>query len=171
MSTDLFHYGGAIYLHLVDHYSNCVWTHQFQVYTRKITEAKSKTFCELLSAADWSQVTASSQPNDAFDKLHSNLEECCNEAFPLCNSSFNKRYNAINPWMSKALLVSRRTKERLYLKRCQKGDTGQYKEYDRVYRKAVRAAKTAYYAEQFEANASNLRKTCGLVRECHGKSK
>ena len=33
-----------------------------EVYTRKITEAKSKTFCELLSAA------ASSQPNDAFDK-------------------------------------------------------------------------------------------------------
>ena len=39
-----------------------------------------------------------------------------------------------------------------------------------VYRKAVRAAKTAYYAEQFEANASNLRKTWGLVRECQGKS-
>ena len=77
-----------------------------EVYTRKITEAKSKTFCELLSAADWSQVTASSEPKDAFDKLHSNLEECYNEAFPLCNSSFNKRYNAINPWMSKALLVS-----------------------------------------------------------------
>ena len=130
-----------------------------EVYTRKITEAKSKTFCEFLSAADWSQVTASSQPNDAFDKLHSNLEECYNEAFPLCNSSFNKRYNAINPWMSKALLVSQRTKERLYVKRRQKGDTGQYKEYDRVYRKAVRSAKTAYYAEHFEANASNLRKT------------
>ena len=55
-------------------------------------------------------------------------------------------------------------------KRRQKGDTGQYKEYDRVYRKAIRAAKTAYYAEQFEANASNLRKTWRLVRECQGKS-
>ena len=62
--------------------------------------------------------------------------------------------------MSKALLVSRRTKERLYVKRHQKGDTGQYKEYDRVYHKAIRAAQTAYCAEQFEANASNLRKTC-----------
>ena len=49
--------------------------------------------------------------------------------------------------MSKALLVSRRTKEQLYVKRRQKGDTGQYKEYDRVYHQAVRAAKTAYYAE------------------------
>ena len=66
--------------------------------------------------------------------------------------------------------MSRRTKEQLYINRCQKGDTGQYKEYDRVYCKAVRAAKTAYYAEQFEANASNLRKTWGLVRECQGKS-
>ena len=72
--------------------------------------------------------------------------------------------------MSKALLVSRRTKERLYIKRCQKGDTGQYKEYDRVYCKAIRAAKTAYYAVQFEANASNLRKIWRLVRECQGKS-
>ena len=141
-----------------------------EVYTRKITEAKTKTFCELLKAADWSQVIATSEPDVAFLNLHSNLEDCYNEAFPLCNSSFNKRYNAINPWMSKALLVSRRTKERLYVKRRQRGDTGQYKEYDRVYRKAVRAAKTAYYAEQFEANASNLRKTWGLVRECQGKS-
>ena len=66
--------------------------------------------------------------------------------------------------MSKALLVSRRTKEQLYVNICQRGDTGQYKKHDRVYRKAVRAAKTAYYAEQFEANASNLRKTWGLVR-------
>ena len=66
--------------------------------------------------------------------------------------------------------MSRRTKEQLYVKRRQRGDTGQYKEYDRVYRKAVRAAKTAYYAEQFKANASNLRKTWGLVRECQGKS-
>ena len=79
--------------------------------------------------------------------------------------------SVINPWMSKALLVSRRTKEQLYVKRCQKGDTGQYKEYDRVYHKALRAAKTAYYAEQFEANASNLRKTWGLVRECQGNPK
>ena len=65
-----------------------------------------RLFCELLSAADWSQLTASSQPNDAFDKLHLNLEECYNEAFPLCNSSFNKRYNAINPWMSKGLFIN-----------------------------------------------------------------
>ena len=66
--------------------------------------------------------------------------------------------------------MSRRTKERLYVKRHQRGDTGQYKEYDKVYRKAIRAAKTAYHAEQFEANASNLRKTWGLVMECQGKS-
>ena len=92
---------------------------------KKITEAKTKTFCELLKAADWSQVIATSEPDVAFVKLHLNLEECHNEAFPLCNSSFNKHYNAINPWMSKALLVSQRTKERLYIKRCQRGDTGQ----------------------------------------------
>ena len=140
-----------------------------EVYTQNITEAKTKTFCELLTAADWSQVTASSQPDVTFVKLHLNLEECSNEAFPFCNSSFNKHYNAINPWMSKALLVSQRTKEQLYVKRCQRGDTGQYKEFDRIYHKAVRAAKTAYYAEQFEANASNMRKTWGLVRECQGK--
>ena len=72
--------------------------------------------------------------------------------------------------MSKALLVSRRTKEWLYLKRLQKGDTGQYKEYYRVYRKAIRAAKTIYCAEQFEDNASNLRKTWGLVRERQEKN-
>ena len=77
-----------------------------EVYTQKITEAKTKTFCELLKAADWSQVIATSEPDVALLKLHSNLEDCYNEAFPLCNSSFNKRYNAINPWMSKALLVS-----------------------------------------------------------------
>ena len=53
--------------------------------------------------------------------------------------------------------------------RRKKGDTGQYKEYGRVYRKAVKAAQMAYYAEQFKANASNFRKTWGLVRECQGK--
>ena len=68
-----------------------------EVYTQKITEAKTKTFCELLKAADWSQVIATSVPDSAFFKLHSNIEESYNEAFPLCNSSFNKRYNAINP--------------------------------------------------------------------------
>ena len=72
-------------------------TPKSEVYTRKITEAKSQTFCELLSAADWSQVTTSSQPIDAFDKLHLNLEECYNEAFPLCNSSFNKRIMQLTP--------------------------------------------------------------------------
>ena len=137
-----------------------------EVYTQNITEAKTKTFCELLKAADWSQVIATLEPDVAFVKLHLNLEECYNEAFPFCNSSFNKCYNAINPWMSKALLVSRRTKGQLYVNICQKGNTGQYKENDRVYRKAIRTAKTAYYAEQFEANASNMRKTWGLVREC-----
>ena len=77
-----------------------------EVYTRKITEAKTKTFCELLKAADWSQVIATSEPDVAFLKLHSNLKDSYNEAFPLCNSSFNKHYNAINSWMSKDLLVS-----------------------------------------------------------------
>ena len=77
-----------------------------EVYTQNITEAKTKTFCELLKAADWSQVIATSEPDVAFVKLHLNLKVCYNEAFPFCNSSFNKHYNAINPWMSKALLVS-----------------------------------------------------------------
>ena len=72
-----------------------------EVYTRKIIDAKTKTFCELLDAADWSQVIATSEPDCAFFKFHLNLKDCYNKAFPLCNSSFNKRYNAINPWMSK----------------------------------------------------------------------
>ena len=82
-----------------------------EVYTWNITEAKTKTFCELLKTADWSQVISTSEPDVTFIKLHSNFEECYNETFPFCNSSFNKRYNAINPWISKALLVSQRTKE------------------------------------------------------------
>ena len=65
-----------------------------------------KKNCELLKATDWSQVIVTLEPDVAFFKLHLNLEECYNEAFPLCNSSFNRHYNAINPWMSKALLVS-----------------------------------------------------------------
>ena len=93
-----------------------------EVYTRKITEAKTKTFCELLDAADWSQVIATSEPDCAFFKLHLNLEDCYNKDFPLCNSSFNKRYNAINPWMSKALLVSRRLRNS-YMSRDAKRET------------------------------------------------
>ena len=51
-----------------------------EVYTRKITEAKNKIFCELLKADDWSQVIATLEPDIAFVKLHSNLKECYNEA-------------------------------------------------------------------------------------------
>ena len=68
---------------------------------------------------------------------------------------------AINPWMSKALLVSRRTKERLYVKRCQKGDTGQYKEYDRVYRKAVRAAKNGLLCRAVRGQRQQSKKDMG----------
>ena len=122
---------------------------------------RQKYFVSSWPAADWSQVLTTSL---LLSFSHS-LEECYNEAFHLCKSSFINvimQLRCLRPcWWVEG--------QRLYVKRCQKGDTG-YKEYDWVYRKAVRAAKTAYYAEQFEANASNLRKTWGLVRECQGKS-
>ena len=53
-----------------------------EVYTKKISEAKTKTFCELLAAADWSQLIATALPDIVFLQHHLTIEECYNEAFP-----------------------------------------------------------------------------------------
>ena len=80
------------------------------------------------------------------------LESNFDTSFPIITTKFNKKYHSVNPWMSKSLLISKRTKDKLFHKSMKSPtltNKENFKSYNTLYRKLCRAAKTRYFSEKF----------------------
>ena len=79
----------------------------------KIDDSSKDAFTSLLNSYSWNNVIQDNNPETAFDSFFNTINSCFDLAFPekVVNQSKNKK--PLNPWMSEALLVSRKNKEKL----------------------------------------------------------
>lgn len=126
----------------------------------------------LLKCIDWSPVL-----NDNSDESFKTFEKILHESRDICcpnEEKLNIKARPNEPWFSRGLRVSRKTKEKLFTKTRKKKGTPNYEKYityRRIYNNLCKKAKIEYYFREFNIHKHNGRKIWDIAREVVGTSK
>ena len=137
---------------------------------RKFNSPNIDTFKSLLTR-DWTNILQENNPQIAFDNFSMNFDTAFEECFPIKNVKIRKDLNPINPFMTQALLVSRKTKNKLAAKKLKNptvDNIDKFKKYNATYRSLIRKAKSNYYTDKFTEYSNNLKQTWSLIKEITG---
>jgi hypothetical protein len=143
------------------------------VYMRKINARNTDRFKDSLSNTDWSPIY-SETPSSAFNEFYRILDDRFEEHFPEVPCKIRKDLNPQNPFMTSALLISRKNKNKLAAKKNKspsEENIKKYKDFNRVYRSLIRKSKADYYEQKFTEYSNNMKKTWDLIRDILGKQK
>ena len=141
---------------------------------RSFSKHNIDLFKSQMSSISWDHYVEMNDTQVAFDTFWSTFSELFEEIFPVKKVKVNRKKDKMEKWMTKGLLVSRKTKLRLRQKALEhptltfKSD---YKTYRNLYNKLVRKAKENYYKEIFLLHKHNPKKTWGVLNEIRNKSK
>ena len=167
---------GTITTEITDHFTNFIFIetlhqkHSYlkpsQVSYRPITNRTIAAFNEMLSVSDWSNVFNSNDPSDAYTHFITTYINCLNQAIPLKTCQFNKYKHKSQPWITKGLLISLKTKDKLHSKihKCpnptiRNAIETKYKQYRNIYNSCIRKAKILHWHKTFENSKNDIKKT------------
>lgn len=126
-----------------------------------------------LNNEDWS-LLHSGTVNDAYSHFADKLKKHLNELAPIKTKTLSPQKLKRDPWMTKGLLTSIKTKNKLFKK--SKGKPNEslakksYVKYNKVLNKVKRKAKTSYINSILKDNFNNVKKTWQLVNSLLGKT-
>ena len=182
ISTNLkhdFYDNGIIYSCLSDHMPVFHISHDTDVISesnssfikiRKSNASNINNFKDKLNR-DWSDVTSEKNPETAFNKFSDFIDAAYEESFPVRTVKCRKDLNPIKPFMTSAILVSRKTKNKLAAKRLKHPtpeNISKYKEYNDMYRSLIRKSKILFYKNKFNEYSTNMKKTWSLIKDIIG---
>ena len=136
------------------HFDTSISASNETVFVRDVNQVNTTKFLSHLERIDWSQYATLDDPSNAynsFSKQHSTAYDSC---FPLKKTKVsNDRLS--KPWLSKELLKSRRTKNKLYSRYLANQSSHyeiSYKNYKNKLNHSLRIAKRIYYEKKIDAS-------------------
>ena len=140
-----------------------------KVKRRQITPENIALMIEDLSQESWHKIDTFNDPNESYSFFHQKLKHFYDKAFPLKLSTIKENKMKTKPWLTKGLLKSLKTKDKLY-KKSIKTPTAEnkfkFKQYRNKLNHLLRITKKRYYKTKFEA-----RQTWALINEVINKKK
>ena len=140
---------------------------------QKFNESKNfsneniENFLIALSSLNWDLFYSLNSTQDACDLFYENFTSLFNIYFPTIKKRFNSKYDKIDPWFTKGLLISRRKKillDKTAAKHRTPENISNFKLYRNIYNKVIREAKKSYFNFQLQKNQSCLKTTWNLIR-------
>ena len=144
------------------------------VLSRDFSNDNIKLFNRLLSNLSWNDVTCHNDPNKALDVFYDHYFSLYNNIFQQRSAKFNKNIHKKEKFMTSGLLVSRRTKNKLFKRSIYDPSSfniNTFKAYRNMYNSLVRLSKKLYFHQELENNKSNLRKTWQILNEAISSKK
>ncbi|MBM3938999.1 MAG: hypothetical protein FJ333_10175, partial [Sphingomonadales bacterium] len=142
-------------------------------YTRIFSKTKTDSFKTSLSDIDWRPVLSDTGVDSCFDSFWNIFKEKFELHFPLKKVKRNKNIHKINQFMTKGLLISRKTKLSLLknsIANPSQYNIDTYKNYRNLYNKLLRISRAKYYESSLNENRKNPKKTWELIGEAINKS-
>ena len=127
----------------------------------------------ILSNHDWDNVINCEEPQNALDIFLDEFNPLIDLMLPLKKVKFNKNIHKIEPFMSQAILRSRRTKlelEKAKINNPNSANIINFRNYKNRYNSVVRAAKQLYFKNVLEENRSNIKKTWSILKDAMRKN-
>ena len=138
--------------------------------SRIINEETIPGYENILKTAPWGNVIKD-EPKLAFDNFFQILDDSRDVAFPEVNVKPKPSLSFRSPWMSIGLLISSKTKTKLFSKKIKKPsqlNDVKFKTYNNLFNKCKKAAKNSFYFKQFEMHKENIKQTWTLIRDVIG---
>jgi len=126
-----------------------------------------------IEKSDWRCVLDCKEANTAYDIFDKKFNLLYNENIPLRKNK-SKNNTARKPWVTKALLISIKKKNKMYTSYRINGDVhlhNAFKKYKNRLTKLLRIAEKTFYKCQIENNKNNLKKTWNTLRSMINKRK
>ncbi len=143
------------------------------VHTTSLFHQNLERFKLELSLLNWDNVLAQTDVDLAYEAFWNIYLENYNRTFALKRLRFNKNINKRQNFITRGILVSRKTKQVLHKKAIGPSaeNIAKYKNFKTIYQRVIRAAKKLYFTSKLESNADNPKKTWETLNEILGKSK
>ena len=131
-------------------------------------------FVEKLKVVDWSSIKTCDEPDIAYKHFHEMYTKIYNDCFVALKKATRKQRRFKKPWLTKALLKSIKTENKLYKKYLQVptvDNCSLYKRYKNKLNHTLRLAKCRYYEKKLEDAKSNTHATWKILNEVFNRKK
>lgn len=175
---------GTITTDITDHFTNFILTPNTplkhkklkHVTYRKFTPNRILSLQQSLVNFDWSSVTSCEDVDLSYDKFIAIYKEKLDYHIPIKTARFNKYKHKNEPWVSKGILISTKTKDRLFkIFRNMSDPTSKatahdkYKTYRNLLNRLIKKAKFLYWHGVFMEYRQNMKKTWDHINEIISK--
>jgi hypothetical protein len=176
---------GTLTTDISDHYSNFFFMKSAKIKSspdkyvtfRPINDLSLSHFNEVLQNENWQSVLSENDPNTAYRKFLTIYTDHMNNTMPLKTCRFNKYKHKAHPWITKGLLKSLYTKDKLYSKyiKCRNPDLRQerendFKNYRNLHNKLIRIAKSMYWHNTFDLARNDIKLTWKNINTILGRN-
>ena len=127
-------------------------------------------FCNYLQNHDWEPLLCETNTINAFDYFYTKLTDFTEASFPLKAVKLKKCNNV--PWMTPGILISRKTKNKLFSKKTNNpsiSNIDKYKTYKSLYNKVCRSAKINFTKETYTNLKNDSKKLWTLINTSIGR--
>ena len=149
------------------HFDTSISASNETVFVRDVNQVNTTKFLSHLERIDWSQYATPDDPNNAYNSFFKQYSTAYDSCFPLKKTKVSN-YRLSKPWLSKGLLKSIRTKNKLYRQYLTNQSSHyetRYKNYKNKLIHSLRIAKRIYYEKKIDASKSNAKATWRVLNE------
>ena len=135
--------------------------------TRIYSDTNYQKFNDILRDTDFDTVLGLTCPDMAYDKFIELYKDAHNIAFPIKRTKTPKKFIKRSAWMTKGLVQSSLTKNKLLKKKLKmpsESNINKYKQYCKMYNRILRIAKRTYYSDQLDYAKHDMKQTWSILR-------
>jgi len=139
---------------------------------RNFNEANKAKFRALLNNFSWGDILNIRNAQQAYTNFHNNFADLFEKCFPY--RSIKTGYKNKKIWLTKALKISIKHKNRLYFKSIQcptVENITHYKEYKKMLSKLLRNSERQHFDNLFSTNKNNIKQSWAIMKEIINKKR
>ena len=141
---------------------------------RQLKPDNIRGFKNSLSLTNFNEILSESDPEVAYDKFDTKLNNLLNIHCPIKTSKISKRSTPKKPWVTHSIIKSIRTKDKLYKQYITKPNPEtkvKYTKYRNTLNSLLRASKKNHYSSQLNLHKNNMKKTWQTLNSLLGRNK
>ena len=144
------------------------------IYKRSFSDGNINNLKQKLSLVKWNELLDGEDADEDYNKFIEVFMSLYDECIPLRKIKPNKRKDPIYPWITKGLLNSIKTKNKLY-KECKKRPTERritkFKVFRNKLHNLIRISKRKFYENKFQKSKNDMKKTWKTINNILGRKK
>ena len=147
---------------------------KIKVRYRKMDENAINNFINVLKDHSWESVMSQTNVNNSYDTFEKIILDEYESCFPLKDKTITKYNNNIKPWITAGIIISTRTKSKLYKKYLRNPTLiheTNYRNFNKILKKTITLSQKEYYRTKFQSAEGNIKENWKIINELLNRNK